>query len=80
MMTKREIFKQAFKAYEDKQNALYDREPELKLYEQGEISWQDYLRLSNERKVIERETYKDNENYALYDAGLITWEEFEATF
>ncbi|HEQ0564233.1 TPA: hypothetical protein VDZ74_001296 [Streptococcus pyogenes] len=80
-MTKQEIFKEATKKLNEKKAALYKREPERKLYDEGKIGWNEYLkrakaREEKEREEKEREFYKGNENFELYDEGLITYDEF----
>lgn len=73
---KRRTFLEATKRVEDKKKELYKREPERKLYDEGKIGWNEYLKRFKLRKEKEREFYKDNENYKLYDDGLISYDEF----
>jgi hypothetical protein len=49
-MTKQEIFKEATKKLNEKRASLYKREPERKLYDEGKISWNEYLKRAIARK------------------------------
>jgi hypothetical protein len=49
-MTKQEIFKEATKKLNEKKASLYKREPERKLYDEGKISWNEYLKRAIARK------------------------------
>lgn len=49
-MTKQEIFKEATKNLNEKKASLYKREPERKLYDEGKISWNEYLKRAIARK------------------------------
>lgn len=73
---KREAFLEATRNYNKKKEELYKREPERKLYDEGKIGWNEYMKMYKERKEKERQFYKDNESYKLYDEGLITYDEF----
>ncbi|MDO5714906.1 MAG: hypothetical protein Q4Q07_10780 [Tissierellia bacterium] len=73
---KRTTFLKATKRREENKRKFYAREPERKLYDAGQIGWNEYLKLYKERKQKERELYINNKNYELYDAGLITYDEF----
>lgn len=75
-MTKQEIFREATRKLNEKKVALYKGEPERKLYDEGKIGWNEYLKRAKAREEKEREFYKENENYELYNAGLITYDEF----
>lgn len=77
-MSKQEIFKESMEKLKAKKEELYRREPERKLYDEGQITWSQYLKRAKAREEKEREFYKGNENYELYDAGLITFDEFLA--
>lgn len=54
-MTKQEIFKEATKNLNEKKASLYKREPERKLYDEGKISWNEYLKraIAKKRKLEE---------------------------
>ena len=75
-MTKQEIFKESMAKLKNKQDELYKREPERKLYDEGKITWTEYLKRAKAREEKEREKFKGNEAFELYDAGLITYDEF----
>ncbi|MBS4899891.1 MAG: hypothetical protein KHZ87_03905 [Clostridiales bacterium] len=75
-MTKQEIFRESTTNLKRKTAVLYEREPERKLYDEGKIGWNEYLKLAKKREEEQREFYKGNENFELYDAGLITYDEF----
>ncbi|MDO5018825.1 MAG: hypothetical protein Q4E02_05935 [Lagierella massiliensis] len=75
---KRQTFKEATRRLREKENALYEREPERKLYDEGKIGWKEYMEMYKKRKAEERKKYKNNSFYQDYDAGLITYEEFVA--
>ena len=75
-MTKQEIFKQSMANLKKKEEELYKREPERKLYDEGKITWTKYLEMAKEREEKEREKFKGNEAFAMYDAGLISYDEF----
>lgn len=75
--SKRQSFLESARNHNKKQEEFYKRHPEQKLYDEGKITWTEYLKLSKETKEKERKLYKGNKNYELYDEGLITWEEFE---
>ncbi|HEM4925520.1 MULTISPECIES: hypothetical protein [Streptococcus] len=77
-MNKQEVFKEATRKLQEKQQALYEREPERKLYDEGKIGWNEYVKLSIKREEELRLAYQGNENYELYDAGLISYDEFLA--
>lgn len=77
-MTKQEIFKESMKKVREKEQALYEREPERKLYDEGKITWTEYLKRAKEREEELRKKYAGNEAFELYDAGLITYDEFLA--
>ncbi|HEM2695169.1 hypothetical protein ACMZ6Z_00150 [Streptococcus pluranimalium] len=77
-MNKQEVFKEATIKLQEKQKALYEREPERKLYDEGKIGWNEYVKLSIKREEELRLAYQGNENYELYDAGLISYDEFLA--
>ena len=49
-MTKQEIFKEATKKLNEKKATLYKKEPERKLYDEGKISWNEYLKRAIARK------------------------------
>lgn len=49
-MTKQEIFKEATKKLNEKKASLYKKEPERKLYDEGKISWNEYLKRAIARK------------------------------
>jgi hypothetical protein len=74
---KRQSFLEATRKRKAKQNAFYLRFPESKLYDEGKIGWNEYLKLAKETKEKERAHYRGNANYDLYDDGLITWDEFQ---
>lgn len=44
-MTKQEIFKEATKKLNEKKAAFYKREPERKLYDEGLITYDEFLEL-----------------------------------
>lgn len=73
---KRKTFLETTRNYNKKKEELYKRESERKLYDEGKIGWNEYMKMYKERKEKERHFYKDNENYKLYDEGLITYDEF----
>lgn len=73
---KRQSFLEATEKRNQKQRELYERESERKLYDEGQIGWNEYLKLYKERKEKERDFYKGNKNYELYDEGLISYKEF----
>ncbi|HEK9982064.1 TPA: hypothetical protein TUU08_000168 [Streptococcus equi subsp. zooepidemicus] len=75
-MTKQEIFEESMAKLKKKEEELYKREPERKLYDEGKITWSEYLKRAKEREAKEREKFKGNEAFELYDAGLITYDEF----
>lgn len=75
-MTKQEVFKESIKNLNKKKEELYKREPERKLYDEGKIGFNEYVKRALKREEKERELYKGNENFELYDAGLITYDEF----
>lgn len=75
-MTKHEIFKESMTKLKKKEEEFYKREPERKLYDEGKISWSEYVKRAIERESTEREKFKGNEAFELYDAGLITYDEF----
>ena len=54
-MTKQEIFKEATKKLNEKKASLYKREPERKLYDEGKISWNEYVKRAITRKEREKE-------------------------
>ena len=74
---KRQSFLEATRNRKAKQNAFYLRFPERKVYDEGKIGWNEYLKLAKETKENERAHYRGNANYDLYDDGLITWAEFK---
>lgn len=76
-MTKRQMFLEVVKNRQEKKSAFYERHPERKLYDEGKIGWNEYLKLSKETKEKERAHYQGNANYQLYDEGLISWDEFQ---
>lgn len=76
-MTKQEIFKESMAKLKKKEEEFYKREPERKLYDEGKISWSEYVKRAIKRENEERKRFKGNEAFELYDAGLITWEEFQ---
>lgn len=80
-MTKQELKRQSFleaASYRQaKQEAFYRRFPERKLYDEGKIGWNEYLKFAKETKEKERAYFRGNAHYELYDDGLITWEEFQ---
>ena len=61
---KAQTFKESYAKWQEKQEEYYRRCPEQKLYDEGNISWSEYLQLAKEREQQEREFYKGNENYA----------------
>ena len=75
-MTKQEIFKESMAKLKKKQDELYKREPERKLYDAGKITWTEYLKRAKEREEELRKKHAENEAFELYDAGLITLDEF----
>lgn len=75
-MTKQEIFKDSMTKLKAKEKAFYKREPERKLYDEGKITWTEYLKRAKEREEKEREKYAGSKAFELYDAGLITYDEF----
>lgn len=52
-LNKKQIFKACMKEMKRKQEALYKREPELKLYEEGKIDWNEYVDLKIAREKAE---------------------------
>lgn len=46
-LNKKQIFKACMKEMKRKQEALYKREPELKLYEEGKIDWNEIRGFKN---------------------------------
>ena len=75
-MTKQEIFKASMRKLKKKEEEFYEREPERKLYDEGKISWTEYLKRAKAREEKERVKFKENEAFELYEAGLITYDEF----
>lgn len=75
-MTKQEIFKESMAKLKKKQDELYKREPERKLYDEGKITWTEYLKRAKKREGELRKKHAGNEAFELYDAGLITLDEF----
>lgn len=75
-MTKQEIFKESMAKLKNKQDELYKREPERKLYDEGKITWTEYLKRAKKREEELRKKYAGNEAFELYDAGPITLDEF----
>lgn len=75
-MTNQETFKNSMAELKAKKAAKYEREPERHLYDEGKISWPEYLKRAKERKEQERAKFDGCKAYALYEAGLITYDEF----
>ena len=75
-MTRQEIFEESMAKLKKKEEEFYKREPERKLYDEGKITWTEYLKRAKAREEKEREKFKGNEAFDLYDAGLITYDEF----
>ena len=76
--SKRQIFLEATRKSNKKREELYEREPERKLYDEGKIDWNKYMKMYKKRKEEELEKYKDNPFYQDYNDGLITYDEFIA--
>lgn len=74
--SKRQIFLEATRKSNKKREELYEREPERKLYDEGKIDWNEYMKMYKKRKEEELEKYKDNPFYQDYNDGLITYDEF----
>ncbi|WBW49426.1 hypothetical protein O6R05_05300 [Peptoniphilus equinus] len=53
-MTKQEIFKESMARLKKKEEELYKREPERKLYDEGKITWSEYLKRAKVREEKER--------------------------
>ncbi|MFM1524481.1 MULTISPECIES: hypothetical protein [Helcococcus] len=75
---KRQTFLESARKLKEKREALYEREPERVLYEEGKINWKEYMQMYKKRKEEELEKYKDNPFYQDYNDGLITYDEFIA--
>ena len=73
---KRKSFLEATENIKKKKQEFYEREPERRLYDEGKIGWNEYMKMYKERKAKEREQFKDNPFYQDYDDGLITYDEF----
>lgn len=53
-MSKQEIFKESMEKLKAKKEELYRREPERKLYDEGKITWSQYLKRAKVREEKER--------------------------
>lgn len=52
-LNKKQIFKACMKEMKRKQEALYKREPELKLYDEGKITYTEYVKRAVAREKAE---------------------------
>lgn len=61
-LNKKQIFKKAMKAKKDKLAARYEKEPELKLYDEGKITYTEYV-----RRAVAREKAEDKDDVWWYE-------------
>ena len=47
---KRQIFLESARKLKEKREALYEREPERVLYEEGKINWKEYMQMYKKEK------------------------------